>query len=147
MFQSTPATGRKNTKGKISSQRTLPANPALLAAGIFTLCLALPVHAQGGFVDTPGESAAPRLTAIEDARKLRDDTPVQLQGQIVSALGNEKYLFRDASGEIIVEIDDDVWRGLTVGPGDRIEIRGEVDKDFPGFAAEIEVRSLQKFQN
>jgi uncharacterized protein (TIGR00156 family) len=114
-----------------------------LFSAVFVLAAALPVHAQGGFVDNVGQSAANALT-VEDAKKLRDDSPVQLQGNVVRALGDEKYAFRDASGEIIVEIDDDVWRGVTVGPDDKVEIRGEIDKDFPGFPVEIEVDAVKK---
>ncbi|MDR2787381.1 MAG: NirD/YgiW/YdeI family stress tolerance protein [Candidatus Accumulibacter sp.] len=58
-------------------------------------------------------------------------------------LGDEKYFFRDASGEIVVEIDDDLWRRQTVEAKDAIEIRGEVDRDW-AVSVEIEADSLQK---
>ncbi|MDR0575987.1 MAG: NirD/YgiW/YdeI family stress tolerance protein [Candidatus Accumulibacter sp.] len=111
---------------------------------VFALFIARPVCAQGGFVDGAGKPATGGIVTVEEAKKLRDDTPARLQGNIVRALGDEKYIFRDASGEIVVEIDDDVWRGVTVGPGDSVEIRGEVDKDFPGFPVEIEVDAIKK---
>ncbi|MDR2112406.1 MAG: NirD/YgiW/YdeI family stress tolerance protein [Candidatus Accumulibacter sp.] len=115
---------------------------------LFFVALALlaapPVCAQGGFVDNSGRSAASAALSVEEAKKLRDDSPVQLQGNIVRALGDEKYVLRDASGEIVVEIDDDVWRGVTVGPDDKVEIRGEIDRDFPGFSVEIEVDAVKK---
>ena len=115
-----------------------------LFSAVFALLAALPACAQGGFVDDSGRSAASGALTVEEAKERRDDSPVQLQGQIVRALGDEKYVFRDASGEIVVEIDDDVWRGITVGPGDEVEIRGEIDKDFPGFPVEIEVDAVKK---
>jgi uncharacterized protein (TIGR00156 family) len=107
------------------------------------LSAAPPVHAQGGFVDKPGSAMAGVITVVE-AKKLRDDTYVQLQGVIVRALGDEKYMFRDSSGEIVVEIDDDVWRGVTVSPDDGVEIRGEIDKDILGISVEIEVEAIKK---
>jgi uncharacterized protein (TIGR00156 family) len=110
----------------------------------FAFLAALPACAQGGFVDNAGRSAVSGATTVEEAKKLRDDTPIQLQGQIVRALGDEKYVFRDSSGEIVVEIDDDAWRGVTIGPDDRVEIRGEIDKDIPGFPVEIEVDAVKK---
>jgi uncharacterized protein (TIGR00156 family) len=110
----------------------------------FALLAALPVCAQGGFVADTGRSTASGGFTVEEAKALRDDIPVQLQGNIVRALGDEKYVFRDASGEIVVEIDDDIWRGVTVSPNDRVEIRGEIDKDFPGFPVEIEVDAVKK---
>jgi uncharacterized protein (TIGR00156 family) len=111
--------------------------------GAFALLAALPAHAWAGFVDETGKAPGGVVT-VADARGLRDDTPVQIQGRIVRALGDEKYLFRDAGGEIIVEIDDEVWRGVTVGADDTVEIRGEIDRDFPGFPVEIEVDAIQK---
>ena len=47
---------------------------------------------------------------------MRDDTPVTLTGEIVSSLCNEKHLFRDATGKIMVRIDDEDWRGISVTP-------------------------------
>ena len=37
--------------------------------------------------------------------------------------------FKDATGEIIIEIDDEDWNGNKVTPEDIIVINGEVDKD------------------
>jgi uncharacterized protein (TIGR00156 family) len=109
-------------------------------ASALALLAALPVHAQGGFIDDTEESA--KIVTIEYAQTLPDDASVQLQGSIVRALGDEKYLFRDPSGEIVVEIDDDVWRGVTVRPSDWVEIRGEVDKE-EGSSAKIEVGAIR----
>lgn len=68
------------------------------------------------------------VVTAKAAQELRDDTKVTLEGSIVEALGNEHYLFRDASGEINIEIDDDDWYGLRVTPEDTIIIKGEVDR-------------------
>ncbi len=51
-------------------------------------------------------------------------------------------MFRDASGEVEVEVDQDVWRGTEVGPDDLIRIRGEVDHSWN--KTEVEVESLEK---
>ena len=75
-----------------------------------------------------------------EALKLNDDTPVVLVGQIEKSLGDEKYLFKDASGSVTVEIDNEDWRGVTVTPKDTIVIQGEIDKDF--FKTEIDVDSV-----
>ncbi|MDR2092131.1 MAG: NirD/YgiW/YdeI family stress tolerance protein [Azoarcus sp.] len=96
--------------------------------------------AQGGFV---GPSLVPTAKTIVEAKSLPDDAKVALRGNIVRGLGDEKYLFRDATGEIIVEIDDDLWRGQTVESKDTVEIRGEIDRDW-AISVEIEADSLQK---
>ena len=59
-----------------------------------------------------------------------DDKPVVLVGKIEKSLGDEKYLFRDASGTIVVEIDNEDWNGVNVTPNDTVELRGETDKDY-----------------
>jgi uncharacterized protein (TIGR00156 family) len=81
----------------------------------------------GGFAGPgPGNSA---LT-VKDALKQRDDSWVVLQGRIVASLGDEKYTFQDATGSVVVEIDDDEWRGITVTPETTLEISGELDKEM-----------------
>ena len=49
-------------------------------------------------------------------------------------------MFKDASGSVIVDIDDEDWRGMTVTPQDTVIINGEVDKDF--FKTKIDVDSI-----
>jgi uncharacterized protein (TIGR00156 family) len=63
---------------------------------------------------------------ISEARGLPNNSWVILTGNIVNALRDENYTFRDSSGDIIIEIDKDVWRGLSVGVSDRVEISGEL---------------------
>ncbi|MDR1935344.1 MAG: NirD/YgiW/YdeI family stress tolerance protein, partial [Candidatus Accumulibacter sp.] len=49
---------------------------------------------------------------------------------IIRHLGKDKYLFKDATGEITVEIDDDEWGGQTITPDDLVELQGEIDKEW-----------------
>ena len=73
---------------------------------------------------------------------MKDETFVVLRGKIKQMVGKEKYLFEDQSGSIVVEIDDEDWNGVTVGPEDTVEIRGEVDKEFMN--VEIDVDQIIK---
>lgn len=81
--------------------------------------------AAGGF---QGPGLAPM--SVTDALKLNDDTAVVLVGQIERSLGDEKYLFKDASGTVTVEIDNEDWRGLNVTPQDTVILNGEIDKEM-----------------
>ena len=87
-------------------------------------------HAQlaGGFDGPRAPSMAP--ITIKEALSMRDDAIVVLEGKIVHSLGDEKYLFKDATGEVIIEIDDEDWHGVKVTPEDTLEIVGEVDKEL-----------------
>jgi uncharacterized protein (TIGR00156 family) len=64
---------------------------------------------------------------INEAIDLHHDSWVVLTGNIINSLpGHHDYTFRDASGEITVDIGPKEWRGLSIGVSDRIEISGEV---------------------
>lgn len=82
---------------------------------------------------------------VAEALKVSDDTPVKLAGKIEKSLGNEKYLFKDATGTITIEIDDDDWRGVTATPDSELIIEGEVDKDmFRDTEIDVDVVTLKK---
>jgi uncharacterized protein (TIGR00156 family) len=65
---------------------------------------------------------------VKDIATMRDDAKVVLHGNIVQRLDRDKYLFRDVTGAIRVEIDDDKWKGRTIASTDMVEIYGEVDR-------------------
>ncbi len=79
----------------------------------------------GGFTGT-----GPSLSTIAEAIKMPDESYVTLQGNIIRYNGDEKYTFKDSSGEHIVEIDDDIWRGLHVNAQNVVELLVEVEKEW-----------------
>ncbi|WP_342323561.1 YgiW/YdeI family stress tolerance OB fold protein [Kosakonia sp. BYX6] len=91
----------------------------------------------GGFTGPNGSKAT-----VESAKSLRDDAWVTLSGNIVERISDDTYLFKDATGTINVEIKDKRWNGVTVGPQDKVEIQGEVDKDWN--SVEIDVKEIRK---
>jgi len=92
---------------------------------------------QGGFVDN---SVSP--TTAAKAKDLQDDSWVKLRGNITERLSDDRYVFRDASGTVNVEIEQKRWNGQNVTPQDQVEIQGKVDKDWNEF--EIEVKQITK---
>lgn len=76
---------------------------------------------------------------VLDAGLSSDDMPVTLTGFLKASLGGEMYIFTDGTGEISVEIDHDKWWGQTATPETRIQIFGEIDKDFMGTKIDVEV--------
>lgn len=92
----------------------------------------------GGFVGPDGS-----VTTVEAAKSMRDDTWVTLRGNIVERISDDLYLFKDNTGTINVDIDHKRWNGVTVTPQDKVEIRGEVDKDWN--SVEIDVKQISKF--
>ncbi|MGL5390761.1 MAG: YgiW/YdeI family stress tolerance OB fold protein [Shewanella sp.] len=96
---------------------------------------------QGGF---QGPSARQIIHDVVSALNASDDAQVELTGHIISSIGHDDYIFRDATGDIKVEIDDDLWGGHTVTPETPVIIRGEVDKDWSEVT--VDADSLQLAQ-
>lgn len=95
--------------------------------------------AAGGF-QGPGLS----VSTVADALNMSDDTAVILEGKIEKSLGKEKYVFKDQSGSVTVEIDNEDWNGMTVTPQDIVILKGEVDKDFLKTEIDVDVVQLKK---
>lgn len=125
---------------------------ALLAALAAPVALALP--AQAAF-DGPGAKTAATggfegpvsgvmADTVAKAVTLGDDSPVVLTGNIVSQVAGskDKFTFKDATGEVRVEIDRKVFAGRTVTPKDTVRIMGKVDKDF-GKNVKIDAKALE----
>lgn len=93
---------------------------------------------KGGF---KGTSEA-KYTTVTQAKKLPDDTYVILKGNIVSKIGHEKYLFKDTTGTIEIEIDDKNWRGVEAGPNDIVIIEGETDKEWNSVSIDVDTIRL-----
>lgn len=102
----------------------------------------------GGYVGQPattnpgGFTGPLNVVTAEHAKTLKDHTKVTLQGTIQSHIGGEDYIFKDESGTIEVEIEHHRWAGQTVSAKDRVEIFGEVDKDWNSVT--IEVKRIRK---
>ncbi len=91
----------------------------------------------------PAGKSSARIDTVAQVFELgQDDQQVTLTGHIVKKLGEEKYLFRDATGEIVLEIEKDAMPSTDFDDKTRVEITGEIDKDFPGHA-EIEVQTIK----
>jgi uncharacterized protein (TIGR00156 family) len=84
------------------------------------------------------------VSKVSDVKKLPDDANVILEGKIERRLENEKYLFDDGEDTITLDIDDDEWRGLSVGADDVVVIYGEVDRSPFRAEVEIEVDRIEK---
>lgn len=83
--------------------------------------------APGGF---QGPNVKNVIHDVVTALNAGDDAKIELTGNIISSVSHEEYIFRDKTGEVKVEIDDNLWRGATVTPETPVVIRGEVDKDW-----------------
>ncbi len=112
---------------------------SLLGLTTIVSAQAQPTIQQGGF---SGPSI--NVSTVKQAKTLKDDSPVVLKGHIIQNIGKEKYIFKDATGTITVEIDQEDWHGVQVSPSDLVEISGEVDKEWNKI--EIDVFQVKKIK-
>lgn len=107
---------------------------ALLLAPLFsTVALA-----DAGYTG-PG---AQLVNTVSAAQAASDDTPVVLQGHIVQRLNDhERYTFKDATGTITVEIDDEDLPLVPFNEKTLVKLIGEVDRGL--MSREIDVDRVE----
>ena len=59
--------------------------------------------------------------------KLKDETAVTLKGTLLKHLNEDNYEFSDGIGDILLDIDDDLWKASNIKAGDKVQVVGEVD--------------------
>ncbi|MDR2302370.1 MAG: NirD/YgiW/YdeI family stress tolerance protein [Deltaproteobacteria bacterium] len=123
---------------------------AMLVFGLVAV-LAQVSLAQDGFqgpaeVNPGGGFTGPGIGAdtVEQAIRHKTDSHVVLRGQIVRSLGKHLYLFKDATGEITLDIDDYKWNGLNVTPNDTVEIRGYLHTFMSNRRGIVDVKYISK---
>ena len=111
-----------------------------LIASLALVLLALPAHAaftgsgsapegqQAGF---SGPGAPATLQRAQQINSAADNTPAVLTGHLVEQVAgsDDTFYFEDASGRVLVEIDQKVFGNQTVTPKDKVRLHGKVDKD------------------
>ncbi len=114
---------------------------------IFTIIATLAsTSAIAQFVDNGGFKGPSEKspTTVIEAKKMKDETYVLMQGKIEKKIKNDKYTFTDKTGSMTVEIDNDVWKGTVVTPNDNTEITGEIDKDlWNSSGTEVDVKTIK----
>ena len=111
---------------------------------MLALCAILPICSAmaGNNMKNTVHQGAPVYWSVTEVVDMPDNTPVVLLGRITKNMGNEMFVFEDASGTIMLEIDEEDWNGNTVRVDDVVTVYGHVDKK--GNITEIEVDSVVK---
>lgn len=84
----------------------------------------------------------PAVWSVTEVVSLPDDTPVVMRGRITKNMGDNIFVFEDASGTIMLEIDEESWNGNTVRVDDIVTVYGSVDKETN--YTEVDVDSIVK---
>ncbi len=95
---------------------------------LFAFAVPVSVFSPGVHAQYTGPGATSAVTTVAEARSQRGDQPVVLRGALIAKIGHERYRFKDATGEIDVEIDDkDLPAHQAVSATTVVELHGEVD--------------------
>ena len=54
--------------------------------------------------------------------KLKDETAVTLKGILLKHLNEDNYEFSDGIGDILLDIDDDLWKASNIKAGDKVQV-------------------------
>jgi uncharacterized protein (TIGR00156 family) len=73
-----------------------------------------------------GPGLAP--STVAQALKANDDTDVLLNGQIVRPAGGSKFIFKDDTGEVTIDVDSRLLPKDQLQPASRVVILGDLDK-------------------
>lgn len=92
---------------------------------------------------TPHEQMQPIATTVAQIlQDAKNDQRVSLRGQVTQQLSEEKFIFNDGTGEIQLDIDDDLTKTSPITPPVEVELIGEVDKGIVS-DTEIDVKSFK----
>ena len=107
------------------------------------ICLSLSGAAPAAFATYGGPSDFPVLrTVAEVLQQGKDDDVVLLTGHITKRVGKERFLFKDATGEIRLDIDQEKMPAQAFDEKTSVEISGEVEREFMR-SVEIDVTALR----
>ncbi|MBW8017516.1 MAG: NirD/YgiW/YdeI family stress tolerance protein [Planctomycetes bacterium] len=79
-----------------------------------------------------------KVITVAEARQLEDDAKVALEGFIIEDLSDNMFLFRDATGDIDLEIDEKVWNERDMDPDQVVRVFGEIDRENDSLKVEVE---------
>jgi uncharacterized protein (TIGR00156 family) len=92
-----------------------------------------------------GPSSVKLTTVAEVLKSGVDDQHVALRGNLLKKVGSEKYEFSDGTGTIRVEIDKKIFPREPIDEKAKVEIQGEVEKEFMA-SPEIDVDSIRRVE-
>ncbi|MGE8417141.1 YgiW/YdeI family stress tolerance OB fold protein [Pseudomonas sp.] len=86
-----------------------------------------------------GPGAQP-VTTVAAANDAADDTPVVLQGYVVKKVNNDdKYEFKDNTGTITVEIDNEDMPTVPFNEKTKVKLTGEVEKHLMSREVDVDL--------
>lgn len=69
------------------------------------------------------------VTSVKQAKQAYDNTPVSLSGYIISQIDEDTFIFKDKSGQIRIDVEDEARFANMVSAKAKVRIYGSVDKE------------------
>jgi uncharacterized protein (TIGR00156 family) len=82
------------------------------------------------------------VSQVSDIKSMSNKSWVVLDGSITKRLGDEKYMFRDVSGEITVIVANSAWQGTEVTPKLKVRITGQIKRFLFLFKQKVVVKEV-----
>lgn len=100
------------------------------------------IPAMAAYQGPGGEVPITEIVAVQDGA---DEALCILEGTLVKKVtgSKDKYVLKDATGEVIVEIDDELIGNQKVSAKDKVKIHGRVDKDHALSDAYVEAYTFE----
>lgn len=89
--------------------------------------------------ETPS-AQAPGITSVYEAKLAEADAAVSLDGSFVRRVGENKFIFRDSTGEVRVAIESGRLDALNLSPNADVHVDGSVDNGI--ILTEIQAANL-----
>ena len=115
----------------------------LAAQALIAVLLTASVTCAGAQTGGAPTSASASPTTAAQAAQAQDDTSVVLEGMLVRQIRGDRYEFRDASGTITVEIEDEDWPNRQPVLEKRLRLHGEVERKRIRRVVEVEVTRVE----
>ena len=97
------------------------------------------VLAVGGFA-----AAGPIATVADVLKSGVDDQRVTLEGTVVQQIRHEHFTFRDSTGDIEIEVDDELLRIYGDIVNQNVRIHGKVDKEHNKVTVDVKTLEVLK---
>ncbi|MFH1059680.1 MAG: NirD/YgiW/YdeI family stress tolerance protein [Pseudomonadota bacterium] len=118
----------------------LPLPLLLLAALLACAALVPAAPARAGFTG-PGVEV---INKVAEVLQAPDGTYVTMVGHVLRQLDGPHYSFRDASGEMMVRIDDYLWEDVQADPKTLVKLIGQVQADAIRTEVNVQYISVQE---
>jgi len=112
-----------------------------LNVSVVLLALTFSTSVTADFVGPGSTSSTTTVKSVDD---MNDDDKVILEGYIIKEIRSEHYTFKDSTGEIEIELDNEDFRGVKVTPKTKVKIQGEIDKDWTSTTIDVNHVELVK---